>query len=69
MLELEHTSQEVMLNSKDPLKFVYDIGKVHPDFHGHLTFWTKFWDQVQVSRTKSFLELSTAVNLLLSNPT
>ena len=26
--------------------------KVHPDFHGHFTFWTKFWDQVRVSRTK-----------------
>ena len=22
-----------------------------PDFHGHFTFWTKFWDWVQFSRT------------------
>ena len=40
-----------------------------PNFHEHFTFWTKFWDQVWVSWTKSFLELSMAVNLLLSNPT
>ena len=40
-----------------------------PDFHRHFTFWTKFWDQVWVSRTKSFLEIPMVVNLLLSNPT
>ena len=27
------------------------ISRVHPDFHGHFTFWTKFWDRVRVSRT------------------
>ena len=79
------------------LRFRYFGISLHHNFHRHFTFWTKFWDQVQVSQThifwtavdsckkqiwlciaqdlvwvsltKSFLELSTAVNLLLSNPT
>ena len=64
-----HDKKSRARSNKENFQHKRIIYMVHPDFHGHFTFWTKSWDQVRVSLTKSFLELSMAVNLLLSNPT